>query len=475
VSGQTASATTQPLALRRALTYALAQFPISALGVALLVYLPPHLTRELGVPLVVVGTSWWAVRLLDVGVDPFLGLLMDRTRSRLGRYRPWVLSGIPIMMTGAYMLFMAPAGIGWTYLVPWLLVLYLAMSIFTLGVPAWGATLASSYNERARVYGVLTAVGLASTVAMLLLPVAGATLHKSDAWAVHAMGWGIVAMTPVMVGLSAWLTPERIPKDAGAHGSVRLSDYVALARKPDLLRCWAAQVCITLGPGWMTALYIYFTRDVMRFQGGSNSILLLFYIAGGLAGAPLMAHLATRIGKHRALMVAAACYSLGLCTVLLPPKGMWWWAIPTNLWCGFMGGSFEMLIRSLLADVADEVRLEGKDQLSMVFAVTAAVAKLATAFSLIITYPLLQVLGYVPALKASNTPGALHALSAMFMGGPIVFVMAAAACMRGWRMTADRHAQVRAELDARDAALAALGEAEPLVESAFASSDAAAE
>jgi Na+/melibiose symporter-like transporter len=473
VGGQTSSA--QRLSLTGALSFALAQFPISALGVALLVYLQPHLTRELGVPLTVVAVSWWAVRLLDVAVDPFLGVLMDRTRTRIGRYRPWLLAGIPVLMAGGYMLFMAPVGIGWTYLVPWLLVIYLAMSIFTLGVPAWGATLAAGYNERARIYGVLTAVGLASTVAMILLPVAGDALHKSDAWAVHAMGWGIVAMTPVLVGLAAWLTPERVAPDAAGHGSVRVSDYLGLARRPDLLRCWSAQVCITLGPGWMTATYLFFTRDVMHFPGGKASILLLFYIAGGLAGAPLMAHLATRIGKHRAMMVAAACYSLGLCTVTLPPQGMWWWAIPTNLWCGFMGGSFEMIIRSLLADVSDEVRLEGKEQLSMVFAVNAAVAKVATAFSLIISYPLLQFLGYVPKLGTHNTPAALRGLTLVFMAGPIVFVMAAAACMLGWRMTAERHAQVRAKLDARDAALAALGEAEPVVEASFSRSDAAAE
>src|SRR5262249_5561332 len=154
----------------------------------------------------------------------------------------WVMAGIPVLMTGVYMLFMAPVGIGWTYLVPWLLVLYLAMSIFNLGVPAWGATLAASYNERARVYGVLTAVGLASTVAMLLLPVAAGPLKKSDAWAVQAMGWAIVLMTPLLVGLAAWRTPDRVASDGAGHGSARLADYLALVRKPDLLRCWSAQV-----------------------------------------------------------------------------------------------------------------------------------------------------------------------------------------------------------------------------------------
>lgn len=442
--------------------FGLAQFPTSALALALLVYLPPHLTRDLGVRLAVVGGAWATVRVLDVMVDPFLGLIMDRTRTRLGRYRPWMLIGAPIMVAGVAALFLAPVGIGRTYLIGWLLVLYLSFSILTLALPAWSATLATSYNDRARIYGTLAAVGVVSAIAMILLPTFGGALGKTDAWAVHAMGWVLIVATPLVIGLAVWRTGETINPTVGTHEGVRLRDYLALVAKPDLLRAYIAQVCVTLGPGWMSSLYLFFSRDVMQFGGGSPSVLLLVYMAGGLAGAPLMAHVATRIGKHRALMVAAATYSLALCCVLLPPKGMWWWAIPINLTTGFMGASFEMTIRSMLADVADEVRLEqGKERLSLVFAINGGVTKLATAFAIGITYPLLQaVWGYVPALGLKNTPHALHGLALVFVAGPIVFVMLGAACTIGWRMTAARHAEVRARLDARDA-VAALGDEEP--------------
>jgi Na+/melibiose symporter-like transporter len=441
-----------------ALVFALAQLPTSALALALLVYLPPHLTRDLGVPLAVVGACWATVRILDVMVDPFLGLIMDRTRTPLGRYRPWLLLGAPILVAGVAALFLAPVGIGRAYLIGWLLVLYLSISILTLALPAWGATLATSYNDRARIYGALAAVGIASSIGILLLPVVGGALHKTDAWSVHAMGWFLIVLTPVLVGLSVWRTRETVSRAVADHDGVRVSDYVALVTKPDLVRVYLAQVCLTLGPGWMSSLYLFFSRDVMQFGGGSPSILLLVYIAGGLAGAPLMAHLATRIGKHRTLMVAAAAYSIGLCTVLLPPKGMWWFAIPINLWCGFMGASFEMTVRSMLADVADEVRLDqGRERLSLVFAINSGVTKLSTAFAIGITYPLLAAAGYVASKGVHNTSGALRGLALLFIAGPIGFVMLGAACMIGWRMTASRHAEVRAALDARDS-LAALGD-----------------
>src|SRR5581483_299641 len=219
-----------------------------------------------------------------------------------------------ILMVGVFMLFLAPAGIGRVYLIGWLLVLYLSLSIFMLALPAWGATLAVSYNDRARIYGALAAVGIASTIAILMLPIMGGAAHLSDAWAVRAMGWALIVATPLLIGVSVWRTRERINPSGGAHQGVQVADYLALVSKPDLLRCYAAQFLVTLGPGWMSSLFIFFSRDVMRFGGGSPSILLLVYIAGGLLGAPLMAHLATRIGKHRTLMVATVCFSAGLCT-----------------------------------------------------------------------------------------------------------------------------------------------------------------
>ena len=57
---------------------------------------------------------------------------MDRTRTALGRYRVWLLAGVPILMLAVWRLYFAPVGIGMAYLIGWLLVLYLATSILTL-------------------------------------------------------------------------------------------------------------------------------------------------------------------------------------------------------------------------------------------------------------------------------------------------------------------------------------------------------
>ena len=444
------------MSLLGAITFALATLPVTAVDVALLIYLPPHLSGHLGVPLSVVGASWATVRVLDVVVDPVLGVMMDSTTSRFGRYRPWMVAGVPILMAATWMLFFAKPGIGGVFLTVWLLALYLGRSILHLGHPAWAATIAKSYNERSRLYGVMAAVAVAVSLVVLALPVINAGMHGPDSRNIELMGWFVIVLAPPMVGLAVWRTGEKINPSTGDDGP-KLKDYLQLLTKPDLMRLYLAHFALTLGPGWMSSLYILFSRDYKGFTASQASILLLVYTVAGMIGAPLAAHLATRIGKHRTLMVATTAYSLGLWTVLATPRGSLLGAMPTMFWCGFMALAFELSIRSMLADVADEVRLEqGRERLSLIYALNTLTTKLAAALAIGITFPLLDRVGYVAKDGATNTPEVITALGLIFVAGPIVFVLLGGACLIGWKMTAERHAAVRQKLDAQDAAAASL-------------------
>ena len=76
-----------------------------------------------------IGAAFFLVRMIDIPVDPILGVVMDRTRTVLGRYRLWLLIGAPIFMLSVYKLLLAKPGIDETYLVIWLLVQALGGSI----------------------------------------------------------------------------------------------------------------------------------------------------------------------------------------------------------------------------------------------------------------------------------------------------------------------------------------------------------
>ncbi len=433
------------------LSFSTVALPLGALAVAVAVYLPPYFAAHLGVSLTVIGTAWAVVRLLDIGVDPILGLVMDRTRTKLGRYRVWMMIGGPILMIAVYALFEAPAGIGKAYLIIWLLIFYLGTSILSLGHSAWAATLATEYHERSRVFGVLAAAGVLGAVVVLLIPIAAGHVGLTDAQGVRAMGWFILGMIPLVVALVCLRTPERIAKRTSVE-HFQLKDYLGLITKPDLLRLFLAQMALTLGPGWMSALYLFFFTDSRRFSPEQASVLLLVYVIAGIVGAPLTARLAMRFSKHRTLMVTTTSYSLGLIALVLLPKGSVLAALPVMFWCGFMAAGFDLMIRAMLADVADEVRLEqGQEQLSLIYALNALAAKIASAFAIGLTFPLLARLGYNAAAGATNTPDAIHSLELAYIIGPIVFVMLGGACVIGWKLDAHKHADIRRQLDERDA------------------------
>ena len=452
------------LSLATIFLFAIANLPIGALAVAIPVYLPAHFASHLGVSLGVVGGAWALVRLLDVGVDPILGLIMDRTRSRLGRYRPWMLIGAPILMVSTYALFMAHPGIGSVYLVGWLLVLFLGFSILTLGHSAWGATLSTGYNERSRVFGFVTAVGVIGAVTVLVFPILAKSLGHTPTQGVQDMGWFVILSTPITIAICCLRTRETVAPDLG-HPKFRLRDYWSLIVKPDLLRLYLAQMALTLGPGWMSALYLFFFTDSRGYTGEQASLLLLIYILAGIVGAPLTAVIAHRLSKHRTLLLTATAYSLGLCTVMAIPRGNFWAGAPMMFWCGFMASGFDLMIRAMLADVADEVRLEqGQERLSLIYALNTLSGKIAAAFAIGLTYPLVARLGYVAKEGFHNTPQAIHSLELAYIIGPIVFVMLGGLCVLGWRLDAAKHAEIRVELDRLDAGHALYEEA-PILES----------
>jgi Na+/melibiose symporter-like transporter len=202
----------------------------------------------------------------------------------------------------------------------------------------------------------------------------------------------------------------------------------------------------------MSALYLFYFHDSRGFGAGEASRLLAVYIVAGVVGAITISRLAMRIGKHRALMGAAAGYSLGLMVMPLTPRGEFWPAAAIMFVLGLLAGSFPMLDRAMMGDVADAIRLDqGKRRIGMLFAMITTAQKVAVGLSVLLSFAVLGVIGYNPKDHVANTPQAIHGLELVYLIGPVVFVMLGAACFIGYKLDSSRHDEIRAKLEARDA------------------------
>ena len=439
------------LSLAGVLAFASVSIPIAALQLALSVHLPRYFAASVGLELAVVGSAFGLVRLIDIPIDAGLGVAMDRTRTAFGRYRVWMLFGTPVMMGGLYLLLTAPDGVGLAYLIGGLLVMYLGYSCVYLPHLAWGARLAPTYQQRSRIFGAITGLGVLGAIAVLLIPILASQQGLDEANGVRAMIWFIIAALPVTVLIALATTRETIAKDHTATFKAR--DYFTLIRRGNVLRLLAADFFVTLGPGWMAALYLFYFRDSRGFSITEANVLLMIYIAAGFAGAPFTAWLANRISKHRALMFNTTLYSVGLMILPFLPAGDF--AIFTVLMfvVGAMAAGFTVMIRALAGDIADELRLDsGREWMGLVYAVTNATTKLAQAGAVLFTLSFaLPAVGYVAKPGITNTPDAVRGLELAYIVGPIVFVMIAGSCFIGYRLSADRHAEIRSKLEERDA------------------------
>jgi Na+/melibiose symporter-like transporter len=264
------------------------------------------------------------------------------------------------------------------------------------------------------------------------------------------MGWFIVVVTPLGILMASLFTPEKIIQ-AHSVAKATLRDYWEIVSWPEMRRIVVAAFCLTLGPGWMSAMYLFYFQDSRGFSFRTSTFLLALYIAAGVLGAAGLSWLATRIGKHRTLMIASTGYSLGLMVLNFLPKGDLGPAAAIMFSLGFLAAGFVLLGRAMCADAGDAIRLaKGQHRAGLLYAMMTSVEKIASALSIGLAFTILSWVGYNAKDGAHNTPAAIHGLELVYLLGPIFFVMLGGACYIGYKLDDKRHAEIRAALDERD-------------------------
>ncbi len=429
--------------------------PLAAFGVALPVTLPEFYATHVGLELGVVAAVFMIVRLIDIVFDPFIGWGMDQTRTRFGRYRPWMAISTPILMLSAFMMFVVvQPGAGPIYLFAWLLVLYLGFSIGTLGQLGWASVLAPQYDQRSRVYGWWQVFNIIGVILILILPTVVIQLGIGTyADGVRIMGWAILIALPVTIGLAMFAVPEPVNAGAAPHGGP--SAYIALFKRGSVRKLLFADLVLGVAPGITGSLLFFFFGQIKGYDHTEASLFMLLYFVAGLVGAPFWAWLATRIGKDKALAVASLVFAVFYIGATLVPGGNFAVTAVAMFIAGLPYAAGLFLLRAMMADVGDEVRLEtGVDRTGLMFSILSATTKIGHVVALV-PYLVLQVVGFKAIPPAGgNSAMSLLTLQILFILVPGLLLASAALLLRNYPLTPARHDEIRKALEARDAAAA---------------------
>lgn len=445
-----------PLAAPSIAAFALPGMPLAGVALVFGVYLPRFYVG-LGAGFLAVSGAILAVRLIDMWLDPFLGLAMDRTNTAFGRYRPWMVISAPVLMLGLYKLLMPRGPVDGGYLTLWLLVAYAGVSMMTLATAAWAAVLAPAYHERSRLLGWTHGLAVVGSMSLLLLPVlthGGVILGRAKSMPTIALI--LMLALPIAVAIGALGVRDPVGRAAERPRFDPKAYWNAVSRR-SMWPLIVADFALTLGPGTTAPLYVYFFHDAKGFTIAEVSLLLICYIGATLFGAPFWGRVAQSFGKPRALQIACVSYGITQ-TILMALPRVWpghtpLQALPTAVGMfavGFCASAFVLLLRAMVADVADEVRLDrGQDLTALLYSMVTTTSKIGAVITVAIVFPILKLVGYNGAEGAVNTPSAIFGLEMCYLFAPILFVFIGACALFGYRLDARRHAEIRAALTSR--------------------------
>jgi Na+/melibiose symporter-like transporter len=421
--------------------------PFAALGLPLVATLPEYYGTQLQLG-AVVGTVFFIVRCFDILIDPVLGHWMDRTRTRLGRFKLWMLICLPILFISTGFIFMAHKGVGPVYLGLWLFVLYVGFSIAALSQASWGTVLSTDYNERSRIFAWWQVGNIIGILAAAIIPVALQRMGHSYALGVQVMGGFIMLALPISIAIALWVVPEKI-SNTNTH-DLKLSHYFDMWKRPNVRSILYADLFMGLAPGVMAALFFYFFEETKGLTRMESSIAMLLYFVAGIVGAPIWTIASKRFSKHTTLIVSSLIFAVLYGAMYFAPKDNFIVCAAMTFANGIPYAASLLLTRALMADIGDEVMLEtGHDHKGTLMAILSATTKIGYAISAL-TITILGALHFNVKSPKDSPADALMWVEIFFIGLPVIFLILGAVSMLRYKLTPARHADIMAQLKAKD-------------------------
>ena len=428
--------------------YGLANMPLEVGSIPLAAMLPNYYGQDLGVSLVAVGWVMFLSRGFDAISDPLMGWLSDRTDTRWGRRRVWMVAAVPILMLAVYKLFTPTPPVTWVYLLGWLMVFWLGWTMLFIPYYAWGAELSPDFHQRTRVTGYRAWTGMAANVTSKAAPwLVGVIFGYAGIRAnLEVLSVMMLTLIPITVGVAVLKVPERgnyVPARVPVLPGLRM-----MWRNAPFKRLVAAFFVNSFGSAISTVLFVFFVRGVMQDEENFLLFLLVFYGAQ-LVGIPFWVQVSRSLGKHRTWCLSLFLFAGFQCFYLLLGPGDFYWMLPVAVCTGFCGGTFRVLPESMKAEVIDLDKLEsGEDRTAWFFAAWSFAMKFALSCGYALGPLLLAAISYDPAPGAATASGLLG-LKLLYVFGPASGFVACALIAWNYPLNFAAHQKIRAQLAER--------------------------
>jgi GPH family glycoside/pentoside/hexuronide:cation symporter len=449
----------QKLTLGSKVRYGLADLGFALITSAMQFFLLFYYTDVAGINPALAGAALMVGKLTwDALNDPLFGYFSDRTRSRFGRRRIYMLIGAVPLGIAAWIMFSLPKGL--TGVAAFLAVLFsfwLVDSFHTMTTtPYYALTpeLTRDYSERASltsirmvfsVFGYILGAALTTLLAGIFQ---GAGLNMQQAWSLTGAVFGAIAILTTLV--TTFSIKER-PELAGEPSQLPAfkAIFISFRNKPFII-LMIAFILSSFSFTLLTALVPYFIQYQLGMPEQISFVLLAMLLTIGIFIIPAKL-VSDRINKGPTYALGLFIACLAVMASFLLPRGPSPLIYVVAAVAG-LGFSVQWVCPwSMLPDVIEyDEKLTGERREGIYYGLWAFLSKFTGALGVAVSGWALNLYGYIPNVE--QTVRALFGIRFFFAIVPAAVIFLSLPFLIWYPITRQKHAALVAELAARKAA-----------------------
>ena len=415
-------------------------------------YLTFFYTDIFGISSYVVATLMLVSRFIDAFTDPIMGMLGDNTRSKMGKYRPWIIFGAPVLGLLVFLLFTAPE-MSATMKVVYAYVIYILYSLAStvVNIPYHALTPVISKDPQQRTEIVAWKQGMGTVsqfiITILALPLVELFGGGKQGWAIYGALIGI--LTTVSFWICAWggKKYDKVDETVSKEKFNFKENIQLITKNKPMLMLMIAFGTDVLANATYSAVNMYYFKYVLGRVDLVAPVATAILI-GGIVSLPFLPFLSKLLGKKR-------LYWFGSLLSILPLAVMWIKPTAPVIILMSMMGAFGFMSRipsnmgwAMLPECSDYAEWKyGKRGDGLLSSSLTFINKFGMAIGGFIASFFLGLVGFVANQDQSEV--VLNMIVFLRFGMPILGYIASLISMHFYEITSEKYEEIRKDLDKR--------------------------